>query len=183
MTYIDRLALVGFIVVALLVNVSWSFTKNFKIGRARLASAIHSTREVARGFPADVDTSVEGSVIAENRKSYGSSRMANPTGIDMETLDVSSEGDGVEKKITTTSINSDIHSGERLVKRSGSIPVMALEGDSSEEQPYQRAVVAAHFSIVLTNVVVAMSAILSDSGGLSPAELFFTKVYQYLQLL
>ncbi len=165
--------------IAFFLNMSWSFTQSHSLRRVRLASAMSSTREVARGFPTDIDTSDEGSVKIRGERfqfSYDSFHMANPTDIDIETLGGSSEGGGVVKKTMMKPTDIDIDSEGSPIKKSGSIPVMVLEGDSSEEQPYQRAVVAAHFCIVITNVVIAVSTILSDAGGLGLAELLSTKV-------
>ncbi len=148
------------------------------LARARLGSML-STREVS-GFPTDIDTSDEGSINkGQNERfqfSYGTFQMANPSDIDLET-------GGEVKSTMKTPTDIDVETiggsseGWPIKKvRIGSEPVMALEGDNTEEQPYQRAVLAAHFGIVLTNVVLAMSAILSDTSGLSTVEVLYTKV-------
>merc|ERR1712070_1176948 len=79
-------------------------------------------------------------------------------GIDIETLGGSSEGGPVKK----TPI--------------GSAPVIALEGDSTEEQPYQKVVVAAHFAVVLFNVIVASQAIFAGTDSMGMVEVVGTRV-------
>ncbi len=122
--------------------------------------------------------------------------MAQPTDIDIETLGGSSEGGSVKKvgpKVALNKMKQDSNSKhptdidiETLggsseggpVKKTpiGSAPVIALEGDSTEEQPYQKVVVAAHFAVVLFNVIVASQAIFAGTDSMGMVEVVGTRV-------
>ena len=119
--------------------------------------------------------------------------MARPTDKDIETLGGSSESGTVKKsgpkvvltKVSDTKQPADIDietlggssEGGGTVKKTkiGGAPVLALEGDSTIEQPWQRAVVAAHFAVVLFNVAIASQAILAGMDGMSTVEIATSK--------
>jgi ubiquitin-conjugating enzyme E2 variant len=107
-----------------------------------------------------------------------------PTDLDIETIGGSTEGAPVKSSRLLAAQLSDMDIVEAKRVPIGSTPVIALEGDSTEEKPYQRAVVTAHFSVVLLNVLMAASAIFGDMPhGLGGMEIIGTKVLPVLVTL
>ena len=112
-----------------------------------------------------------------------STDISQPTDIDIEKIGVFDEVGGsvrnnmlTPKNIDVETLGGNAEGGIIKKARRGSTPVLKLEGDNTEEEPYQRAIVTAHFSVVLVNVIFAMSAILSGDGGLRAIDVVLTKV-------
>lgn len=60
--------------------------------------------------------------------------------------------------------------------RIGSQPVISVEGDSTETTPSQRAALAAHFAMVLLNVIVAFNHVDSDSNPFVYVSIFIASI-------
>jgi len=75
---------------------------------------------------------------------------------------------------TEATVSDTIQLLEKVAKKRdpiGSSPVLSIEGDSTEEEPYQRHLLYTHFALVLTNLVSASISGLDPISGIIAAGL------------